>query len=326
MLKDNGERFMPEWRGDTELEHLHRYQLTLELVAGKRVLDVASGEGYGSAILATRAGHVIGVDLSPDAVEHARERYARPNLEFRQGSATAIPLEGGSVDVVVSFETLEHLPEHEEMLAELSRVLKPDGLLLLSTPDKHFYTDARRHENPFHVKELYREEFRALVTRYFPNVEFHFQRAMHASIITPEQPSLTEGTSYTRDDFTNKVVIEKGQITPLYLIAFASRGPLPKTPGPSTYETNPPAYGVVEQDLRVKLQNLERDHKQAVAALERTMREAVLAERDHRRTAVELWELRKWLETAAEPHNKRGLESLLAGARELLARGRGGQR
>lgn len=326
MLKDNGERFMPDWKGDTELEHLHRYQMALGYIEGKRVLDVASGEGYGSAILATRAAQVVGVDLSPEAVEHAREQYRRPNLEFHVGSATSLPLETAAFDVVVSFETLEHLPGQEEMLSELARVLRPDGLLILSTPDKLYYTDQRNHANPFHVKELYREEFRDLVRRHFPNVELHFQRATHASIIVPETPTTRRGTSYTRDDFEAKLNIEEGEITPLYLIAFASRGPLPQTAGPSTYQTNPPAFGVVEHELRTKLQALEREHQQAVAALERTMREAVLAERDLRRTAVELWELRKWLQQASEQANKNGLGTLLEGAKELLAKSRGGTR
>jgi SAM-dependent methyltransferase len=326
VLKDNGERFMPDWKGDTELEHLHRYQLALDYVGGKRVLDVASGEGYGSAMLATRAAHVVGVDLSPEAVLHAAEQYRRPNLEFREGSATSLPLPAGSVDVVVSFETLEHLAGHEEMLTEIARVLRGDGLLILSTPDKLYYTDQRHHANPFHVKELYREEFRTLVQRHFPNVELHFQRATHASIIVPEEPTSKRGTSYTRDDFEKRLVIEEGEITPLYLIAFASRGALPATAGPSTYQTNPPAFGVIEQELRTKLAALEREHQQAISALERTMRDAVIAERDLRRTAVELWELRRWLQQAAEQGEKSGLGALLNGARDLLAKGRGGAR
>ncbi len=328
MLKNTGERFMPDWKGDTELEHLHRYEMALEFVAGKRVIDVASGEGYGSNMLAARAAHVIGVDVSPEAVAHARQRYVRPNLEYREGSASKIPLESASVDVVVSYETLEHLSEQEEMLGELARVLKPSGLLILSTPDKHYYTDQRGHENPFHVKELYREEFRALVKRHFPNVEFHFQRAMHASIIAPEQPTADEGQTWTKDERTGQVSTDRGLITPLYLIAFASRAELPKGPRASTFEMSPPSYAAVEQELRLKLQALEREHREAVSALERTMREAVIAERDHRRTAVELWELRRFLEVASQQHNnKSGLDSLLDGAKSLLKpKGRGGRR
>lgn len=326
MLKDNGERFMPEWKGDTELEHLHRYHVSLDHVAGRSVLDVASGEGYGSALLATRAARVVGVDLSHEAVAHAQAQYRSDNLQFRVGSASSLPLESSSFDVVVSFETLEHLSEHDEMLTEIARVLKPDGLLILSTPDKKYYTDQRNHQNPFHVKELYREEFRSLVLRYFPNVEFYFQRSAHASIIVPEVPSHSPGTSYTRDDFANKLLVEDGSITPLYLIAIASRGALPRTTGPSTFQTNPPAAGLIEQELRTKTQTLEREHFQSVAALERTMREAVLAERDLRRTAVELWELRRWLEHASDEASRKGLGAIFEGAKELLSKARGGAR
>ena len=103
---------------------------------------------------------------------------------FLEGSATRIPLEDASVDVVVSFETIEHLAEHEEMLAEIRRVLRQDGVLLISSPNKAIYTDETGYQNPFHVKELYTDEFVELVGRTFPNVRRFAQKLVAGSVIS----------------------------------------------------------------------------------------------------------------------------------------------
>jgi len=114
-MKANGERFLPGvMHGGIELEHMHRYYFAGQLVAGKVVLDIASGEGYGSAFLAQSADRVIGVDISTDAVAHASAKYSRENLEYLVGTCSGIPLAGGSVDVVVSFETIEHHDERAD--------------------------------------------------------------------------------------------------------------------------------------------------------------------------------------------------------------------
>src|ERR1700694_2221819 len=113
----DGERFVPgEMHGNIEFEHRHRYLFASQLVSGKAVLDIACGEGYGSALLAKSARRVIGVDIAERAVEHAKQRYQAENLEFATGSCAAIPLGDGAVDVVVSFETIEHHAEHEAMM------------------------------------------------------------------------------------------------------------------------------------------------------------------------------------------------------------------
>ena len=138
--------------GDWSPEHYHRYFLARELVEGKRVLDIASGEGYGSAILAQLAKHVTGVDISQEAVDAARDKYQKNNLDYVCGSVTAIPLPDHSVDMVVSFETIEHLTEQTEMLAEIRRVLIPEGILVISSPDKLTYSDIPVYHNEVHVK------------------------------------------------------------------------------------------------------------------------------------------------------------------------------
>lgn len=216
-LEFTGERFMPEITGNIYLEHMHRYLLSAPLVAGARVLDIACGEGFGSDILAQTAAEVIGVDISEDAIRHARQTYQRAGLSFQVGSVTAIPLPDQSVDYVISFETIEHIDAHQEMLAEVRRVLRPGGVFIVSTPEKSIYTDASGHVNPFHVKELYHDEFANLLAGHFSHVQMHGQKINFGSVIAPETMSLrfSEVRSETGQN-------AQGLLEPTYLIAVAS--------------------------------------------------------------------------------------------------------
>jgi ubiquinone/menaquinone biosynthesis C-methylase UbiE len=183
-LEWTGERLVTDVEGVLGVaEHLHRYALACEFVKGKKVLDIASGEGYGSNLLSKNAEHVTGVDISDDAVKHANEKYAKENtLTYRVGSASKIPLEDASVDVVTSFETLEHTTEHEEFLQEIKRVLVPGGLLIMSTPDTVLYKP-HDPDNPYHVKELTTEEFKTLINNYFNKSIFLNQRSIIGTLI-----------------------------------------------------------------------------------------------------------------------------------------------
>ncbi len=186
-LPFTGERFVPGLPGEIWIEHWHRYHFAARWAAGRRVLDVACGEGYGSALLATVAAHVTGVDLSQEAVAHARRAYADlPHLAFESAPCTRLPLADASVDVAVSFETLEHIADQEAFLAEIARVLAPGGVLVLSCPDKLEYSDKRHYANAFHVRELYRAELAALLGARFPACEWYGQRPTFFSVIAPE--------------------------------------------------------------------------------------------------------------------------------------------
>lgn len=185
-LPPTGERLLTDAWDDTTLEHLHRYGVALDFCRGRRVLDIASGEGYGSNLLAGVAERVTGVDISEEAVAHARRKYRRPNLEYLRGSADDIPVAAGAVEAVVSFETIEHHDRHAEMMAEFKRVLRPGGVLVISSPDKLHCSDLTGMVNPFHVKELYREEFHALVREHFGHVEALSQRIVYGSLVAPE--------------------------------------------------------------------------------------------------------------------------------------------
>lgn len=183
-LEFTGERFTPECEREIWYEHYHRYALAAHWCANKRTLDAACGEGYGSALLAHSAASVEAVDISEQAISHARLRYGDlENVAFKVADCTALPFTGNEFDRVVSYETLEHLAAHEQLLAEFRRVLKPDGCLILSSPDKASYSDGQDTSNEYHVKELYREELEALVQRYFPASRLLGQKLMFHSAI-----------------------------------------------------------------------------------------------------------------------------------------------
>ncbi|MGY6588966.1 MAG: class I SAM-dependent methyltransferase [Wenzhouxiangella sp.] len=234
-LEFTGERFTPECVREIAYEHWHRYAWASGLVEGKTVVDAACGEGYGSALLKRTAAQVVGVDIDPDAVAHARQRYARDGLRFECANCTALPLADDSADCIVSFETLEHLAEQDELLAEFRRVLRPDGFLLLSSPDKKTYSDETGYDNPFHVRELYRDELEALIQRHFPAFRLYGQKLMFISAIW----SLGQGGD--AEWLTEQgEQLERGaqpNLPALYFMAVAGADPacLPALPAASLY-------------------------------------------------------------------------------------------
>src|SRR5688572_6521889 len=181
-----GERFTPECVREIAYEHWHRYAFARPLARGRRVLDAACGEGYGSALLASAGGaHVLGVDVDASVVAHARTRYAgRDGLRFDVGDATALDdLPSASFDLICSFETLEHVDAQARLLDGFARLLAPGGVLLVSTPDKAEYTDRTGEANPHHVRELYRDEFEALLAARFPARRLFGQKLLFQSAI-----------------------------------------------------------------------------------------------------------------------------------------------
>ena len=268
-----GERYLPEIEGNIELEHFHRYLFAKQFLSGKRVLDIASGEGYGSALLAQTAISVIGVDISPDAVVHANMKYQANNLEFRRGSCAAIPLADHSVDVVVSFETIEHHNEHDAMMREIKRVLIPGGLLIISSPDKLEYSDKTGYDNPYHVKELYREDFISLLDTYFKNHKIAGQRVIYGSAIF-EEDGLSNVRSYDLSD--NSLLSAPGIRHAVYLLAVASDAELPLAES-----------CILEQsrnDLHQQLRALGSEHDKVVAWAE-DLNQAVI-DRDQQLNAL----------------------------------------
>ena len=172
-LPDTGERMIPAHHKGSMVygEHIVRYQAAVDLVKDKIVLDIASGSGYGSALLGTSAKQVIGVDVDAPAVKYASKNYGSKNVSFKVGDGIKIPLEDQSVEVVVSFETIEHIEKYEVFMDEVKRVLKPDGLFILSTPNDVEFIEG----NHFHIHEFEGKELEDLVAKYFKHTKSYFQ-------------------------------------------------------------------------------------------------------------------------------------------------------
>jgi len=226
-LEFTGERFTPECVREIWYEHWHRYVFARELARGKRVLDAACGEGYGSALVAGTAASVLGIDIAEAAIEHARSRYKQyANLRFERGDCTALDVPPASVDVVVSFETLEHVQAQQALIAGFARALTPQGLLVISSPDKRAYSDVSGFHNEFHVRELYRDELLGLLQPHFPHVGLYGQKLLFQSAIWKLDAELRSANAATISAAAHQP--DAGlDYAPLYFIAVCSREPLP---------------------------------------------------------------------------------------------------
>ena len=234
-LEWTGERLVASVRGQVEAEHIHRYFLARQLCRGLDVLDIASGEGYGSALIAQTAQSVIGVEIDSAAVARARNAYSAERLEYRQGDARAIPLEDASVDCVVSFETIEHFYDHAKFLAEIRRVLRPDGFLLISSPDRDIYSPSGGHVNHHHLNELTHLEFRRVLDERFSNVMLLAQRPIVGSVVVGETSGRTVPITFERRE-GQRFEASEGLARPLYWVAIASNATLPACPDSFFFE------------------------------------------------------------------------------------------
>ncbi|MGX6448789.1 class I SAM-dependent methyltransferase [Patulibacter sp. S7RM1-6] len=185
-LELTGERTLPDVPEENYWyrRHLAVYEWIARRTAGRRVVDLACGEGYGSAVLAERAASVVGVDANPEAFEHARLRYVRENLAFER---TLVETWEGDVDAVVFLQTIEHVQDPDALLDRFAALVGPGGVAYVSTPNLLTLAPpgAEKSENPWHVKEYRAAEYRELVGRHFRDVEllglYHARKlAVHA--------------------------------------------------------------------------------------------------------------------------------------------------
>ena len=226
-LEFTGERFTPECTREIWYEHYHRYVFAAGLVRGRRVLDAACGEGYGTSLLSRLAGSATGLDISAESVNHARSRYADSRARFVEGDCRNLPFEDDSFDCVVSFETLEHLAEQELLLSEFRRVLSPEGFILISTPDKVEYNRLGETANEHHVRELTAEQFFELLADRFPAVRMLGQKLMFQSVIwdlTTDEDQVARAEFLQLDSDTAQAHSRPLQ-TPVYRIALAAAEP-----------------------------------------------------------------------------------------------------
>ena len=171
-------RFASPWLRN---QHVARYRWTAGYAGGKRVLDLASGAGYGSGIL--RAGDarwVVSADLSPEAFrEAALPASGAGALRGVLADASRLPFRDASFDLYASFETIEHVEDDRAVVREARRVLAPGGIFLCSTPEREVISPGRtledRPDNPFHVREYARSEFESLLRTGFDRFAWYGQ-------------------------------------------------------------------------------------------------------------------------------------------------------
>jgi ubiquinone/menaquinone biosynthesis C-methylase UbiE len=216
--KYTGERLETYIYSKSAIDHLHRYAIASKFVKDKIVLDIASGEGYGSNLISKDAAFVYGVDIDKTTVANAQLKYKKENLKFLVGNTSSISLENNSVDIVISFETIEHHNEHDEMMFEIKRVLKPSGMLIISTPDKLTYSDKRNYNNEFHVKELYKQEFKNLIASHFENYQLLNQSYINGNSLVLDEINEREAVFFTG----NYSLLKEINVDSLYLIILAS--------------------------------------------------------------------------------------------------------
>lgn len=179
------ERYVPgTWSRLAEYEHMPRYAIARSLAEGKTVLDFGCGTGYGSALLAGVASSVTGLDIDAGAVEWASQTHVHPGLQFLRRDDLGASLPQASFDLVTCFEMIEHVDfaTQTAVIASMARLLTDDGLLLISTPNP----EVTRHygANPFHLREMTRDEFHALLSPHFSHVTMLEQRICNAISIT----------------------------------------------------------------------------------------------------------------------------------------------
>jgi len=294
MLESNGERYLPYIDpsisgAEIHYEHLHRYAFASQYVKGKKVLDLASGEGYGTFILSKNADYVIGVEIDGSAVTHAIKTYKKENIEFREGSILKIPIEGEKkFDVIVCFEALEHVKEHDTLFIEIIRLLKDDGILIISTPNKQIYTDDTGYQNPFHQKELYYSEFSDFLKKYFLYSYLFGQRVFSGSSISPTTVNAPNSWSefFIEQDKNHFTFTRDDEKISKYFIAIASNGVLNKKKIQKSYlidksnaeiallHTRVSQYNILTQSLELALAAKDRqilDVTASVHSLEQTV-------------------------------------------------------
>jgi SAM-dependent methyltransferase len=223
----SGERYAPglDWP-EVAYEHWHRYLIASAIVSGKTVLEVGCGEGNGVSFLARLASRIVGVDVDPRMIESARAAHAHENVEFRCGSADAIPIDGEDIfDVLLSLEAIEFLNpgDQAEFLRESKRLLKPDGIAIVATPNPALREGPHDTQNAARPGQAPHTAFFQCLKEFYDSVHVFAQNVFPTSYIWPiDDSSRTYNEhrlSFVDGRFTSVGIAEK---MPHYLIAFCS--------------------------------------------------------------------------------------------------------
>lgn len=226
--------------GTFKYEYVHRYTLASQFIIGKDVLNISTEVGgHGSRILAQVATSVVEVCSNGNAIEHAREPASTiGNLKYLQGSYEDIPLEDQSIDVVVSFDTFERAENYDEILIEIKRILRPDGLLLFAAMNKSLVSGSNSIFNALNIRTLDFGELHQLLSRHFTNFSVYAQRANISSFIYPiETDSQKNGLRYYAEIERNEVSQHRHDAE-VYFFAVASDDTLPTADRVMSVHTN----------------------------------------------------------------------------------------
>lgn len=246
-------------------EHYARYMFSSQFVKDKVVLDVASGSGYGTKYLADAGAKLVyGVDISKEVIEYAKKNFGGGGVKFLVGDARELPFKDNFFDVVVSFETIEHLPDYLRFLNEVKRVIKPSGLLIVSTPNKREFRKTSRSR--FHLKEFEIEEFRETLRKFFKNIEFLYQNDWVASIVL-DKSSQSKYDLYKPFQKTGLYkVVGREPDNSKFIVALCSDGRLPekfKDTGAivtdNEYVKSVENYRLANQSQKARIASLKRE-------------------------------------------------------------------
>lgn len=249
-MEFSGERVIPgKVESNLMLEHLSRYHFANQFTQDCHTLDLACGSGYGAAILSSHAPRVTAIDLSEPAVRYGKGKFYRDNIHFLVGNGENLPVADGCFDLVVAFEIIEHLQHPEKLLAEIRRVLRPEGMAILSTPNRLVSEEIQSEKNPYHVREYSPNEFQELLHHYFPHVVFGEQN--HSEGISVFFP--TSFASNNKSLFLEEKEWNDDLDTCQFLLALCSSQPLQKRFGNPFFYPSSLGNIVLTRDRHIRL-------------------------------------------------------------------------
>lgn len=202
------------------VEHMHRYAFAAQFSSGLRVLDVGCGSGYGS-VLMNNAAEYLGIDVSESTIQKCRQMFGSDTSNFEVADVCKPTEIKGSFDLIVCFELIEHIHEQEQLIERLGQLLQPDGMLISSTPEIEVYNSLAENRNEYHVRELTRDQYVALLSRAFPYSQVFGQYFTQCSFIV-EDPAIDGAWS---EQTSPLIRATSPKPLPTYLIAVSSFKP-----------------------------------------------------------------------------------------------------